>query len=278
MEAMPETGIYWGRIAHNRFSPKRHSFTYPIFIFSMDLDETAGWDRKLLLFGHNRFSLYSLRDGDHLNETGLPVRSGGTDAPAQGIKAGVLALLRERGFRGSVDKVFMVTQLRILGYLFNPVTFYYCYSQGRPVAYVAEVNNTFHQRHCYAFFGPGAGAEAEFTAEKVFYVSPFLEMGMTYRFRFEALGGRLGVFIDDYRDGKPVLKTRITGEWSPMGDWPLLGSFLRIPFMTVWIIAWIHWQALKLWLKKVPLAFRPHDGMKPGYLRPAGASKGSEPW
>lgn len=87
---------------------------------------------------------------------------------------------------------------------------------------------------------------------------------MSYHFRFDRLVGRLGVHIDDYRDGKPVLKTRITGEWPPMGDWPLLKSFFKIPFMSAWIVAWIHRQALELWIKKVPQAFRPHDGMKPG--------------
>jgi DUF1365 family protein len=249
--AYPETGIYWGRIMHNRFSPKRHFFTYPIFIFSMDLDEIGARDRRLRLFGHNRFSLYALRDRDHLGD------------PSAGIKANVLALLRERGFAGSVEKIFMVTQLRVLGYVFNPVTFFYCYSSGKPVAYVAEVNNTFHQRHCYAFFGPGVEAGfTDFRAEKVFYVSPFMEMDMEYHFRFNALGRKLGVFIDDYRDGKPVLKTCITGDWTPMGDWGLLKSFLRIPFMSAWIIAWIHWQALKIWFKKIPQAFRPLDGMK----------------
>lgn len=251
---MPRCGVYWGRIMHNRFSPKRHFFTYPIFIFSMDLDRLPEWDRKLRLFGHNRFSLYSLMDRDHLEAS----KNGASKA---GIKANVIALLRERGFQGEIEKVFMVTQFRALGYVFNPVTFYYCYASGRPVAYVAEVNNTFGQRHCYAFFG----GQSAFVAEKVFYVSPFVEMDMTYHFRFDPLGGKLGVFIDDYRDGKPVLKTRITGAWTPMGDWPLLKTFLKIPFMSAWIIAWIHWQALKLWIKKVPQAFRPHDGMKPGW-------------
>jgi DUF1365 family protein len=250
--ALPETGIYWGRIVHRRLRPKRHFFTYPIFIFSMDLDELPAWNRGLRLFGHNRFSLYSCRDGDHLG------------APEAGIKANVLSLLRERGFTGQVDKVFMVTEFRVLGYVFNPVTFFYCYADGRPAAYVAEVNNTFHQRHCYAFFGPEVESGlADFRAEKVFYVSPFMEMDMTYHFRFKPLGDRLGVHIDDYRDGLPVLKTSITGTWTPMDDWGLLKSFLRIPFMSAWVIAWIHWQALKLCFKKIPQAIRPPDGMKP---------------
>jgi len=263
--APPGTGIYWGRVAHQRFSPKRHFFTYPLFIFSVDLDELPALDRRLRWFGHNRFSLYSLRDGDHLG------------APEAGIKANVLALLRERGFAGPVDRILMVTQFRALGYVFNPVTFFYCYAGGKPVAYVAEVNNTFRQRHCYAFFGPRVEAGcADFHAEKVLYVSPFIAMDMTYRFRFNPLGGKLGVFIDDYRGGEPVLKTGITGAWTPMGDWELLKSFLRIPFMSAWIIAWIHWQALKIWLKKIPQVFRPPDGMKPGMqAKPDGAATGA---
>jgi len=249
---IPESGIYWGKVMHHRFSPKRNFFTYPVFIFAIDLDEIGMWDRKLRLFRHNGYSLYSLRDRDHQGD------------PEQSIKENVIRLLRDKGYRGAVDRIFMVTQFRVLGYLFNPVTFYYCYADGKEVAYVAEVNNTFRQRHCYAFFD-GAGS---FTTEKVFYVSPFVEMDVSYNFRFEPLAGKWAVYIDDYHSGKVVLKTYIEGRRHPLTDWGLLKSVLRIPWMSLWIISWIHWQALKLWLKKVPLVHRPHDGMKPGWAGP----------
>ncbi len=251
----PATGIYRGHILHHRFSPKRHRFTYPIFAFAMDLDEIGTWDRKLRLFGHNRFSLYSLRDADH-----------GGDG--MGIRACVTSLLRERGFRGNIDRIVMITQFRVLGYVFNPVTFYYAYRGGEAVAWIAEVNNTFHQRHSYAFFGPAtasADGSVAFRAEKVFYVSPFMDMDLTYEYRFLPLNGRLQVHVDDYRGEEPVLKTLIQGKWEAMTDANLLKSFLRIPFMSVWIIAWIHWEALKIWLKRIPQVFRPLDGMKAGW-------------
>ena len=260
----PADGVYWGRIVHHRLQPKKHLFTYPVFIFSVDLDKIAEWGRTLRLFGHNRFALYTLRDADH---------GGG---PEVSIKESVIVLLRERGYAGPVDKVFMVTQFRVLGYLFNPVTFYYCYADGSEVAFVAEVNNTFRQRHSYVFFGDGEpggrdGART-FRTDKVFYVSPFLEMDLLYTFRFEPLGEKLGVFIDDHRPGLGddasetlLLKTHIVGRHAPLTDAQLLLSFARIPYMSAWIIGWIHWQALKLWLKKIPLVFRPKDGMKPGW-------------
>lgn len=257
-----KTGIYWGRVMHHRFSPRRHHFTYPVFIFALDLDEVEAWDRRLRLFGHNRFSLYSLRDRDH-----------GRGEATRGIKADLLDLLRERGFRGKVDRVMMVTQFRALGYLFNPVTFYYCYADGRSVAFAAEVNNTFHQRYTYTFFGDG---EETFHTEKIFYVSPFVDMGLEYRYRFAPLGRKLGIFIDDYRGSDPVLKTHIVGDWTPLSDWGLLKSFLRIPFMSAWIIAWIHWEAMKLWFKRIPVVFRPWNGMKPGW-RPGAAHSGGRP-
>jgi DUF1365 family protein len=243
------TGIYWGRVMHHRFSPKRNYFTYPVFIFAMDLDEIEDWKQSLHFFGHNCFSLYTLRDSDHAS------------VPGRTIKENVLSLLRERGYEEPVDQIVMVTQFRVLGYLFNPVTFYYCYAGGEEVAYVAEVNNTFHQRHSYVFFG----GQESFLAEKVFYVSPFLEMDLSYHFRFKPLEGSWAVYIDDYKAGKAVLKTHIAGKLRPFSDWELLKSFLKIPWMSVWIIAWIHWQALRLWIKKVPGVFRPHDGMKPGW-------------
>lgn len=249
----PATGIYRGRILHHRFSPKRRIFTYPVFIFAIDLDEARDLDGRLRLFALERFSLYSLRAADHVGD------------PGKGIKENVLSLLRERGFAGSVDKVVMVSQLRVLGHVFNPVTFFYCYRGGRPVAWVAEVNNTFRQKHCYAFWdGPAEGA-AEFRAEKVFYVSPFMEMDLTYHWRFEPLNEGLMVHVDDYRGEEPVLKTHISGAREPMTDWNLLKAFLRIPFMSAWILAWIHWQALKIWLNRIPQVFRPLDGMKPGW-------------
>ena len=257
----PASGIYWGRILHKRFLPKARVFQYPVFIFCLDLDAVEREAKALRFFGHNRFSLYTLRDSDHVGD---PMRS---------VKENVLDLLRARGFEGAVDKIFMVTQLRVLGYLFNPVTFYYCYRDGEEVAYVAEVNNTFGQRHCYAFFGGGNS----FRADKVFYVSPFLEMDLVYHFRFAPLASRLGVFVDDYRPRPEggedkMLQTHIVGERVPFSDAALLKSFLKIPFMSAWVIGWIHWQALKLWLRKVPLVLRPADGMKPGYNSPEKAA------
>jgi hypothetical protein len=258
--ALPEDGVYRGRIVHHRFQPKKHLFTYPVFIFSIDLDRLAEWGSRLRLFGHNRFSLYTLRDADHLTAAAA--------AQKLSIKESVIALLRERGYAGPVDKIFMVTQFRVLGYLFNPVTFYYCYAEGKEVAFAAEVNNTFHQRHSYTFFDGGR----EFRTDKVFYVSPFLDMDLVYNFRFDPLGSKLGVFVDDYKPGAVpgdpetlMLKTHIAGRHAPLTDGELLLSFFRIPYMSAWIIGWIHWQALKLWLKKVPLVFRPKDGMKPGW-------------
>lgn len=253
----PADGIYHGSILHRRYLPKAHEFTYPVFIFCLDLDGLEDKARRLRFFGHNRFSLYTLRDSDHLGD------------PARPIKENVIALLRERGYSGPVDRIFMVTQLRVLGHLFNPVTFYYCYADGVVAAYVAEVNNTFGQRHCYVFFGGGDS----FRAEKVFYVSPFLEMDLVYHFRFAPLGARLGVFIDDYRPRPEggedkMLQTHIVGARRKFNDGGLLASFLKIPWMSAWIIGWIHWQALKLWLRKVPLALRPADGMKPGWGSP----------
>lgn len=267
-KAPPETrssgasGIYWGRVMHNRLAPRRNHFTYPVFVFALDLDAIGALERRLRLFGHNRFSLYSLRDADHLGD------------PRRPIKENVIALLRERGFTGRVDRVRMLTQLRVLGHVFNPVTFYYCYADGAEVAYVAEITNTFRQRHCYAFFGGGRS----FEADKVFYVSPFVEMDVRYNFRFDPLGESLGVFVDDFEKTpggiRPLLKTHIVGKYHPLTDAALLRSFLKLPFMSAWILAWIHWQALRLWLKKVRVVFRPRDGMKPGFTPGSGFSGG----
>lgn len=260
-DGTPASGLYRARVLHQRFTPKRNLFTYPVFVFVLDLDEVPALEARLRLFRYNRFSLYSLRDADHLGDPNRPV------------KENVIALLRERGYTGPVDRVRMVAQLRVLGHVFNPVTFYYCYAGGVEVAHVAEITNTFRQRHSYAFFGGGGGspdpdgssdAGGTYLAEKIFYVSPFLEMDLTHAFRFAPLGRTLAVHVDDYKDGRPVIKTWIRGTHRPLTDATLLGAFLRLPFMSAWILGWIHWQALKLWIRRVPLVFRPASGMKPG--------------
>jgi DUF1365 family protein len=264
---VPSSGLYRGTVMHHRLAPKRNLFTYPVFVFVLDLDELPALDRRLRLFRHNRFSLYSLRDGDY-----FPGHDGGPggrgDRP---VKEKVIALLRERGYAEPIDRVMMITQPRVLGHVFNPVTFYYCYRDGREVAHVAEITNTFRQRHSYAFFGGvpdentgGQEKGVAYLAEKVFYVSPFLDMDLSYSFRFAPLGASLAVHVDDFEAGKPVLKTWIRGTHAPLSDRALLAAFLRLPFMSAWILAWIHWQALKLWLRGIPLVFRPADGMKPG--------------
>jgi DUF1365 family protein len=257
-ESLPASGLYRGTVMHHRLAPKRNFFTYPVFVFVLDPDELPDWDRRLRLFRHNRFSLFSLRDEDY-----FPGRTGT-------IKEKAIALLRERGCPEAIDRVMMITQMRVLGHVFNPVTFYYCYRDGREVAHVAEITNTFRQRHSYAFFGGATGLDESgkekgptYFAEKVFYVSPFLEMNLTYSFHFAPLGRDLAVHVDDFESGKPVLKTWIRGVRGPLNDRALLASFLRLPFMSAWILGWIHWQALKLWLRRIPLVFRPADGMKP---------------
>lgn len=103
------------------------------------------------------------------------------------------------------------------------------------------------------------------SGSEIFYVSPFMEMGLTYRFRFDALDEGLGVFIDDYKGDDLVLKTHILGHREPFSEWNLLRSFLRLPFISTWIPAWIHWEAMKIWLKNIPQVFRSLDGMKPGW-------------
>lgn len=233
---------------HHRRSPRIHKFSYTVFMFGLDLDELDTVAHKLRLVGRNRFNLYQFNDGDHL-------AMGQAD-----VRANIEAYLREQGLTAPIGRIFLVTNLRFLGYVFNPVSFYYCYTpKGEPLAVVAEVHNTY--RECKPFFlGPDTNRGGHFATsrDKHFYISPFAELDNTFTFRLAPPGERLTVAIHSERQGARFFTSTLAGERRPLTDGQLLRATARFPFITLGIIGAIHWQALKLYLKGVP-HFRKSD-------------------
>jgi len=240
-----------GHLMHSRRTPVSNHFTYPLYTFLIDLDDLAELDRRLALFGYNRPNIVSVYSKDHLGD------------PRRGIKENVAHYLATHNIHLPGGKIILLTNPRIVGYGFNPVSFYYCYDAGGELAcIVAEVNNTLGEQHPYLLTPECALPVADgkpahrYWADKQFYVSPFIEMDARYEFTFSPLSETMQVQIDEFRGGERFFQAQLWGRREPLTHRSLLGSLLRYPFMTLQVMALIHWQAFKLsrlgapWIKK----------------------------
>lgn len=267
--------LYECRVLHARFLPKPHRFAYRLFMLAVDLDELPALHRRLRLFSFNSPNLYSFRETDYLPVT-EPVynrspesaqRATGRNAPGANpapasLKDRVLAFLAARGVEiGPGGRVELVTLPRILGYLFNPVSFYFCYDAGgNCVASIAEVTNTFREVKPY-FLGPdtfrpaASGAASgvfRLRTPKHFYVSPFSDVDVAFDFHLRPAAGTLSIRIDDYVGPDRTLTSTLAGPARPLTDPALAWFALKYPLLTLRVIALIHWHALRLYLKKIP--------------------------
>ena len=240
---------------HERFLPRGHRFLYRIFLFAIDLDELDTLHRSLRLFSFNRRNLYSFREQDFL-PTGEIIHNGRPETPtaATSLKTRVIAYLATRDIDLTDGRVMLVTLPRVLGYLFNPVSFYFCYDRtGVPVAALAEVTNTFKEMKPY-LLGPESRSEGIFRLRvpKNFYVSPYSDVDVSFDFTLRTPGERLSIQIDDYAGTERTLTSSLAGPHKPLTDARLAWYTLKYPLITLRIISLIHWHALRLWLKKIP--------------------------
>jgi DUF1365 family protein len=232
-------------VTHRRIRPRPHALAYRVFSLLLDLDEIDGLSRRLRLFSRNRFNLFSFHDRDYGAGTATPLRAQVEDH------------LRAAGLEPDGGPIRLLTLPRILGYVFNPLSVYFCYRRGGLLAAILyEVSNTFGQRHSYLM--PAAGdTELRQECGKTFYVSPFLDMASTYEFRVVPPGERLAISIA-VRDGDgPILTAVLAAGRHELSDATLGRAFAGHPFLTLKVIAGIHWEALQLWLKGVRLRRRP---------------------
>lgn len=257
--------IYECHIMHARLQPKAHRFGYNLFMLALDLDELPALSRAMRILKINTPGLLSFREKDYL-PVDQPAHNPPSGAPeaalatsSTSLKARVLACLAHHGVIATPDcRVLLVTLPRVLGYQFNPVSFYFISSaDGSPLASIAEVTNTFRETKLFVL-GPGAlnqsGAAPLFRlrAPKLFYVSPFSDVDVAFDFRLRPPGDRLALQIDDYTGPVRTLLTTVSGRPRPLRDRTLAWFCVKYPFVTLKVIAAIHWEALRLYLKQVP--------------------------
>lgn len=245
--------IFEGIVEHERFAPATHRLAYSHHVYAIDLDELEQLDRRRWLFGYNRSGPVSLHDADHLAPTPAPIR--------QKLLEHLPASVAETG----VARVVLVTAPRWLGYVFNPVSFYFCFAaEGGLLAVVAEVNNTFGEKHVYVLDAPlsGNGAfPARYRAQKAFHVSPFNSMAGTYTFTFADVRQTLDIAIDLHRDDRHILRARLKGKGVPLTAWNQVKSMLRHPVRPHLTMSRIYREAFKL---KFARGLRYYDKPIPG--------------
>ena len=240
----------FGPIRHTRLRPVRHAFAYDGFFLRLRIDGGAARHAAARLgrwFGFDAPAPISFRSADH----------GDGHTP---LEDWVRGLCTQAGV--TVDgPIWLHCFARVLGYAFKPVSFWFCHrADGALVAVVAEVNNTFGERHCYLLAEPGGAPlpqGRELRARKVFHVSPFCSVDGSYAFRFFNRPGRALARIDYHDDTGPLLLTSLSGELVPADRAALRRAMFGTPLFTLGVIARIHWQALKLWRARVPFHRKP---------------------
>lgn len=234
--------IYKGTVSHHRLRPRDHRFVYPLYYYAFDLDELEQLEQRFWFFGYNRVRLISVHDKDYLF------------AGEGSIKQKLLHSLSEKPYADKIRRVVLVTSARYCNYVFNPVSFFYCYdAQGKLLAIVAEVNNTFGERHPYILdqeLGKSNGAAYGYRARKAFHVSPFNDMKGEYDFRFSDINDRLNIGIDMIRENELTLKAGLSGEGMEFTGGNALRTVAKYPLSVFLTMPRICWEAARLYFKK----------------------------
>lgn len=251
--------LYECAVMHQRLAPKKHGFQYRIFLFCLDLDEIDTVADRVVGFSRNRFNLYSFRDSDHL------------PFPGKDVKDRLRLYLREKAVElPERARVVLITLPRVLGYIFNPVSFYFCFDeQDAPICAVAQVGNTFGEMKPYLLTDSPEPGVFRLVTPKHFYVSPFSDLELCFDFKLRLPGEELRIQIDDRAGDQKVLLSTLTGQRVALTSRALLWMTLKYPLVTLRVIFLIHWHALLLWAKRLPFhrksanAHLQRDVMKP---------------
>jgi DUF1365 family protein len=241
--------LYLGQVMHARMKPKAHRFTYGVYTLLIDIDALAEANGLSRFFSVGRFNLLSFRPEDHgAGENEL-------------LGSHIRRLLAEAGLDERPERIALLCYPRVLGYAFNPISVYFAYGvAGDLIGAVYEVRNTFGDMHTYV--APVRDGELSVAGlrqerDKLFHVSPFMDMSMRYRFRLRPPGEDVAIRILETDAEGPILAATFTGRRKAMTTFGALAAFLRIPLMTLKVVGGIHYEAMKLWFKGLRFVTRP---------------------
>ena len=246
------SALYEGHVMHRRLRPRGHRLRYRIFSLLLDLDEIDEVAARLKLFSRNRFNVFAFHDRDYGPGTGEPLR-------AHVERCLAMAALEPDG-----GAIRLLTMPRILGFAFNPLSIYFCHRRdGALVAILYEVNNTFGERHSYLLPVQDGERPIRQSCAKGFHVSPFMAMDMHYAFRIVPPGDGLSIAIAGSDAQGPIITAVHAAERRPLTDASLARTLATHPLLTFKVVGGILWEALKLWIKRVPVHDRPAPPLHP---------------
>ena len=238
--------LYQGQVTHQRFRPAKNKFIYRVFSLCIDLDELPRLN-DLRFLSINGFNLFSFHENDHGAGRGQ-------------LNNYIKQLLLKRGYSSATHQIKLLCYPRILGYTFNPLSVYFCYNSDKKLEVILyEVNNTFGSRHTYLLESKTDSQSVEHGCEKLMYVSPFMPMDTDYQFKIIPPNDKVAVSIRQTergfseRSNDPILHAAFTGTRTELHPNKLLSVFFHYPLMTLKVIGAIHWEALKLWRKKLSI-------------------------
>jgi len=241
---MMNSCIYNGTVSHTRFKPVKHHLKYKTFSLLIDLDEVEKLDKTIPIFSLNRFNIFSFYSKDHGERDG------------KSLKNWVIENLKKFKIQHNINKIQLLCYPRIFGYVFNPLSIFYCYENNLLKAIFYEVKNTFNEQHTYIFKVDGK-ENIQQKCKKKFYVSPFMNMETYYNFKLSSPNNKLFVSIKQSDKEGDLLTAVQTGERKEFNFKQFVINFFKYPFMTVKIISAIHFEALLLWKKGA--IYRPRD-------------------
>lgn len=241
------SALFAGDVMHRRVRPRHHRLAYRVLSLLIDLDEMDAVTARLRLLSRNRFNLFSIHDRDF------------GDGSSRPLKEQVEAHMRAAGMVPDGGPVRLFCMPRMLGYTFNPLSVYFCHDRAeRLVAILYEVSNTFGERHSYLLrVTQDEDGTVRQQAQKCFFVSPFMDMALTYGFRVRPPQERYQLSITVSDAEGPVLTAVHKAERVPLSDRSLARAFLAFPMVTMKVVAGIYWEAAKIWVKGVPLRRKP---------------------
>ena len=242
---MMASALYPGLVTHARTRPRRHRLAYRVYTVLLDLDEVPELHRRLRLFSAGRFNLMSFHAADHGDGSATPLR------------AQIEARLAAAGIVGG-GAIRVLCYPRVLGLVFNPLSTFFCHRpDGGLAAILYEVNNTFGERHSYLIPVEEGGGVVRQSCAKAFYVSPFMDMAMTYDFTVRPPGADVAVTVRGSDAEGTLITASFSGTRRELGDGAILATFLRHPLLAAKVVGGIHWEALKMVLKGLRLRPRP---------------------